>query len=232
MQIKHTVDGSVFNKRQIGIFLKRYTAQSCEHCEVSIEDTAEYFREVPYIEASDVVEIITFETETKTWLKFRDKTETSPKTPRPRLRLETWSSRPRLETSNFVHFAKFFEKILSSLLTWKFFKFLAFLRRVLVVFPANTTNKKSLNYRNLNKTFLCNIRSLETWNLRDRDRDSQKWVSRLVSRPRPSLETPSLIEAVTFFIKGQENMSYSEASILLNVSPTTYNDCVRCDNLC
>jgi len=48
MQMKHTVDGSVFNKRQTGIFLKRYTTQSCEHCEVRIEDTAEYFREVPY----------------------------------------------------------------------------------------------------------------------------------------------------------------------------------------
>jgi len=65
--------------------------------------------------------------------------------------------------------------------------------------PANTTNKNSVNYRNLNKPFHCNIQSLETWNLRDRDEtwnlrdrdrdwDSQKWVS----RPRPSLETPSL----------------------------------------
>jgi len=42
MQIKHTTDGSVFNKRQIGLFPKRSIAQSCEHCEVSIEDTAEY----------------------------------------------------------------------------------------------------------------------------------------------------------------------------------------------
>jgi len=52
-----------------------------------------------------------------------------------------------------------------------------------------------LNSRNFNKPFLCYIQSLETWKLRDReetsnfrDRDSQKWVS----RPRPSLETPSL----------------------------------------
>jgi len=68
--------------------------------------------------------------------------------------------------------------------------------------PAETT-KKYLNYRNFNKPFLCNIQSLETWNLRDRDRDetwnlrardpdSQKWVSGRVSRPRPSLQTPSL----------------------------------------
>ena len=46
--------------------------------------------------------------------------------------------------------------------------------------PANTTNKKSLNYRNFNKPFLCNVQSLETWNFWDRDetwnirdRDSQ-----------------------------------------------------------
>ena len=64
---------------------------------------------------------------------------------------------------------------------------------------ANTTNKKYLNYRNFNQPFLCNIQSLETWNSRDRneawnlrDRDSQKWVSRWI--PRPSLETPSLID--------------------------------------
>jgi len=33
----------------------------------------------------------------------------------------------------------------------------------------------------------------ETWDLRDRDRDSKKRVSRHVSRPRPSLKTPSLV---------------------------------------
>jgi len=68
--------------------------------------------------------------------------------------------------------------------------------------PANATSIKSLNSRNFNEPLICNIQSLDTWNLRDRDetwnvrdrdRDSQKWVSRLVSRPRPSLETPSLI---------------------------------------
>jgi len=60
--------------------------------------------------SSDVVETVTFETETETWLKFRDKTETLSKTPRPRL--ETWSSRPRpkLETWKFVHFAEIFQK--------------------------------------------------------------------------------------------------------------------------
>jgi len=49
-------------------------------------------------------------------------TETSSKTQRPRLK--TWSLRPRLETSKFVYFA---------LLTWNFFKFMAFFRRVLFV---------------------------------------------------------------------------------------------------
>jgi len=66
-------------------------------------------------------------------------------------------------------------------------------------FLRRNTTKKSLNYVDFTKPFLCNIRSLETCRLQDRDeiwnlrdRDSQKWVSRLVSRPRPSLETPSL----------------------------------------
>jgi len=54
MQTKHAMDGSVFNKRQIGIVIKRCITQSCEHCEVSIEDTAEYFRDVAYLEAVTV----------------------------------------------------------------------------------------------------------------------------------------------------------------------------------
>jgi len=35
--------------------------------------------------------------------------------------------------------------------------------------PANTTNTKSLNYRNFTLPFLRNIQTLETCNLRDRD---------------------------------------------------------------
>ena len=76
---------------------------------------------------------------TETWLKFRDETETSSKTSRPTL--ETWSPRPRLETSKFVHFAEL-KKMLSSLLTWNFFKFLAFFCFG-CFWPANTTNKNS-----------------------------------------------------------------------------------------
>jgi len=57
--------------------------------------------------SSDVVETVTFETET--WLKFRDYTETETLSKTSRPRLETLlSSRPRLETSKFVHFAEIF----------------------------------------------------------------------------------------------------------------------------
>ena len=61
-----------------------------------------------------------------------------------------------------------------------FFKFLSFFRHVLVVSYLKMQQTKYLNYKNFNKPFLCNIRSLETWNLRDRD--EQEWVSRRVSR--------------------------------------------------
>jgi len=80
---------------------------------------------------SDVVEwcTVTFETEneTETWLKFRDETETSWKTSRPRL--EVRDSRPQ----NLCILPKFIFKMSSSLLTCNFFKFLACFRRVLVV---------------------------------------------------------------------------------------------------
>ena len=78
----------------------------------------------------------------------------------------------------------------SSLLSWIFSNFWNFSNCFGCFLPANTTNKKSLNYRDFTISFLCNIRSHETCSLRDQD--SQKWVSRLVSRSRPSLETPSL----------------------------------------
>ena len=64
-----------------------------------------------------------------------------------------------------------------------FFEFLSFFRTCFRCFLRdNTTNKKSLNYRNFTISFLCNIPSLETCSLRDRDdtwnlrdRASQKW---------------------------------------------------------
>jgi len=122
---------------------------------------------------SDVVEAVTFET------------ETSSGTPR----LETWNSRPRLQNCAFWrnkkkcrhHFwVEFFYKISGIFPTC----FVCFLPE-----PKNTTNKKSLNYLNCTKPFLCNIHSLETCSLRRRDetwnfrdRYSHKWVSRRVSR--------------------------------------------------
>jgi len=62
--------------------------------------------------------------------------------------------------------------------------------------PTYTPNKKSLNYINFNKPSLCNIQSLDTWNLRDRN--SQKLVSRQVCSPRPSLETVTGIYAFLY----------------------------------
>ena len=66
--------------------------------------------------------------ETETWLKFRDETETSSKSPRPKLK--TWRS--RLETSKFVRFTEIFKKCRHHF--WlHFFNFLAFFRSALVV---------------------------------------------------------------------------------------------------
>ena len=83
------------------------------------------------LHSSDVVETVTFETET--WLKFRDETETSSKT------LES-------ETRDFkicYNLPIFFLKRSLSLLSWILFKFLAFFRRVLLVFlPENTTKNR------------------------------------------------------------------------------------------
>jgi len=79
--------------------------------------------------SSDVVQTVTFATET--WLNFRDETETSSKTPRPRL--EAWMSRLRSRLQNLWILPKCFSKMSSSLLTSIFFKFLAFFQRVLVV---------------------------------------------------------------------------------------------------
>jgi len=95
-------------------------------------------------------------------VKDRDETETSSKTSRPRL--DTWSSRPRFETSKLVHFAKNF--ILNVVITsdFNFFQISGIFPTCFTCFlPANTTNKKSLNYKNFNKPFLCNIQSFQTW---------------------------------------------------------------------
>ena len=114
-----------------------------------------------------------------------------------------------------MHFAEFKKNVVITS-DLNYFQISGIFRRVLVVSYLQIQQTKSLNYRNFNKPFICNIQSLDTWNLwngdrdrdktrnlRDRDktrnlwdRDSQKWVSRRVSRlsrQRPSLETPSLL---------------------------------------
>jgi len=67
------------------------------------------------------------------------------------------------------------------LLTWIFSSFWNF-SDMFWLFLTCKYNKQNIWIgRNFNRLFLCNIQSLETWNLRDRDRDSQIWV------PRPRL---------------------------------------------
>ena len=88
----------------------------------------------------------------------------------PYSRLETWNSRPRLESSKFVHFADIFPKTLFITSKLNFFQISAiFLARFGCFLPANTTNKKSLNHRNFTIPFLRYNQSLETCILRDRD---------------------------------------------------------------
>jgi len=111
---------------------------------------------------------------------------------------ETRDLKFETETSIFGHFADFFKCRHHFLV--EIFQISGIFPSYFCCFsPASTTKKNSLNYRNFTKPFLCNIQSLETYSLRDqdetwnlRDRDLQKRVSRRVSRPRPSLETPSL----------------------------------------
>jgi len=148
------------------------------------------------VNGSDVVESVTFETET--WLKLRDGERDFIKNPETQIRDLTFKT----ETSKFVHFAE---------MLWKNVVITSKLNFVRIsgtfptcfdcFFPAKKQTKKSLNYRNFTQPFLCNIQSLETCSLRDRtlnlrDRDSQKCVLRRPSRPRPSLETPSLVNGV------------------------------------
>ena len=143
---------------------------------------------------SDVAKSVTFET----WLKVRDRPRLHQKLRDRDLKFET-------ETRDFkiCGFCRNFLKNVVITSDLNFFNFWQFPTNFGCFLPENTTNKKSLKYRNFNKPFHCNIQSLETWNLRDqdetwnlrdRDRDSQKWVSRpSLGVSRPSLETPSLV---------------------------------------
>ena len=87
-----------------------------------------------------------------------------------RLKLRDFSKNP--ETSKFVHFAELKKSVITFNLN--FFQISGIFP--ISFLPANTTNKKSLNYINFAMPFLYNIQSLETCSFRDRD--SQKWVSR------------------------------------------------------
>ena len=106
-----------------------------ETSETEYEQNGERERTAASNFISDVVE-------TETWLKFRDETETSSETPR----LETWSSRPRLETSKFVHFVEFvfWNVVVTS--ESNFFQISGIFPTCFGCFlPENTTNKQSLN---------------------------------------------------------------------------------------
>jgi len=94
---------------------------------------------------SDVVEIVPFETETS-------------------------SKIPTLETSKFLHFAEISFKNVVITSKLNVFQISGIFPTCFgCSFPAKTTNKKSLNYRNCTIQFLSNILSLETCSLRDRD---------------------------------------------------------------
>ena len=105
------------------------------------------------------------------------------------------TSRPKLKILKFVHFAEIFQKIMITTFKLNFFKFLAFFQSVLVVsYLLIQQRKNSLNYSFTNPypcnsqdnrlvTETCNLwEQDETWNLQDRDWDSQKWSQDQVSR--------------------------------------------------
>jgi len=59
----------------------------------------------------------------------------------------------------------------------EFFLFLDFSDMFWLFLTCKCNKQKSLNFRSFTKLFLCNVQSLETCSLRDKD--SQMWVSRL-----------------------------------------------------
>ena len=140
---------------------------------------------------SDVVETVTYETET--WLKLWDRDLI--KNPETRdLKFET-------ETRDFEICAICgIKKESSSLLSWIFSNFWHF-SDLFSLFLTCKYNKQKIVELWKFHHFVSLLNSVsrpvaieteaETSNLRDRD--SQKWVSRLVSWPKPSVETPSLM---------------------------------------
>ena len=115
-----------------------------------------------------------------------------------------------------MDFAEIFFKMSSPLPNFNFFEVFTLFRPVFVVsYLQIQYRKNSLNY-SFTKPYPCNIQSqnnrlvTETWSLRDRDetwnlRDSQNWTWRRFLRPRPSLETPSLLNSYDIFLHWQHS---------------------------
>jgi len=107
---------------------------------------------------SDVVETVTFDTETETWLKFREEAETSSKIQDRESRLEVRDRDSRLQ--NLCILPKF-KKNIAITTDLNFLQISDIFRRVLVVSYLQIQQISS-NHRNFNKPFLCHIKSLET----------------------------------------------------------------------
>ena len=139
-------------------------------------------------------------------LRNRDLVKTS-ETESPWLhqKFRDWESR----LQNLWIFLKFFKKMLSSLLSL-FFRISGIFPTCFGCFlPANAMNKKLVELWNFYQAIsfrYSNSQDNRLWprpvapsprqDLRDWDRDTRKGVSRRVSRPRRSLETPSLVSTL------------------------------------
>jgi len=116
------------------------------------------------------------------------------------------NQRPRLETSKSVGYAELFLNVLKNchrrLFHFsKFFEFLAFYSPAFNV-SCRHSRQKTRWITIILMSYRFNIESLKatvlvTETCSRRDWDSQKWVSRRVARPAPSLETPLLINKQT-----------------------------------
>jgi len=132
---------------------------------------------------SDVVETVTIETEA--WLKFRDRDFIrNPETGDLKIETETRGFKIYAICRNFKKCrhrfrVEFFQ--ISGVFPTCFGCFL----------PANSTNKNRRNIEILLYHFFAVFKVSRPVTFETGNRDSQKWVSRRVSRPRPTFETPS-----------------------------------------
>jgi len=100
-------------------------------------------------------------------------------------RLKTWNLNWEQDIKIYTFWQKFY-LMRSSLLSWFFFKFLAFFWPVFIVSYLQIQQAKNRWTINISLNHFFAPLETKIWNIRDRD--SQKRSSRL----RPSLETPSL----------------------------------------